>query len=457
MIFEQVLRRIMYEFYASRDGYHNVISHKNAFQHLIHKSPNDIHKSSLGALSKIIIHAFQTSAYYRSILPSDNLYSFPTNATDILKNFPFLTKDIIEEKKYEMISNKFNEKDLVMSLTGGSTGTHTSFFRDYDCTANRMGRQLAILDLCGYFLGDRCGLIWGVHEDSGSPESAHNYRVLLRKFASGKETLHCSVMTDEQMAAFHTRLVKFKPKVLYGYPNAMTTFAQFVADERLNPITVEKIICTAERLTESQRKILTEVFHGEVYNLYCTREHGCIGFECSKHNGFHLDNGSVYIEIVNDGVVVEPGTSGEIVITDLLNYGMPFIRNKIGDRGTLSPVPCDCGNPLPLLQTLDGRETDMLYRPDGSLVSGVMLVDMMPDEPAIKAMQFIQNNIREIDLNLVIDPLIYTSAIEAKVVYELRQFMGESIAINLNIVSDIPRNPHSGKYQEVICRVKKSS
>jgi len=447
----------MYEFYASRDGYHNVISHKNAFQHLIHKSPNDIHNISSEALSKLLIHASQTSAYYRKILQNENLRPFPTSNTDILKNLPFLTKDIIEKNKYEMISNKFNEKDLVMSLTGGSTGTHTSFFRDYDCTANRMGRQLAILELCGYFLGDRCGLIWGVHEDSGSPESAHNYRVLLRKFASGKETLCCSVMNEEQMAEYHSRLIKFKPKILYGYPNAMTTFAQFISEEKMHPIRVEKILCTAERLTDHQRKILTDVFHGEVFNLYCTREHGCIGFECAKHSGLHLDIGSVYLEIVKGGVVVEPGTSGEIVITDLLNYGMPFIRNKIGDRGTLSPTPCDCGNPLPLLQTLDGRETDMLYRPDGSLVSGVMLVDMIPDEHAVKAMQFVQNSIHEIDLNLVIDSTIYTSETEAKILFELRQFMGESMAINLNIVSDIPRNPHSGKYQEVICRVKKSS
>jgi phenylacetate-CoA ligase len=455
MIFEQLFRKIMYEFYSNRDGYQNVTSYRKAFHHFLLKSPNVIHENSLEALTKILIHASQTSTYYRNILPNDHLYAFRTNSGDVLKNLPFLTKDIIEKKKYEMISNKFNKDNLVTSLTGGSTGTHTSFFRDFDCTAKRMGRQLAILELCGYFLGDRCGLIWGVHEDSSNPESSQNYRVLLRKFASGKETLHCSVMNDEQMAEYHTRLIKFRPKVLYGYPNAMSTFAKFISDERLQPITVDKIICTAERLTESQRRILTDVFHGEVYNLYCTREHGCVGFECGKHNGFHLDVGSVYVEIVKDGVVVEPGTSGEIVITDLLNYGMPFIRNKVGDRGTLSPVPCDCGNPLPLLQTLDGRETDMLYRPDGSLVSGVMLVDMMPDEPAIKAMQFIQNNIRKIDLNLVIDPAIYTSVTEARVVNELRQFMGESVAIHLNIVPNISRNPHSGKYQEVICRIRK--
>ena len=457
MIFEQLLRKILYDFYSNRDGYHNVTSYRKAFHHFLLKSPDLIRDNSLEALSKLLFHASQTSTYYRNILTSDNLYPFQTNSADILKNLSFLTKDIIEKKKFEMLSNKFDKKDLVMSLTGGSTGTHTSFFRDYDCTANRMGRQSAILELCGYFLGDHCGLVWGVHEDLHDGESTYNIKGALRKFASGKETLCCSVMNEEQMAEFHARLVKFRPKVLYGYPNAMSTFAKFITDEKLYPIRVEKILCTAERLTDQQRKILTDVFHGEVYNLYCTREHGCIGFECEKHNGLHIDIGSVYLEIVKDGVVVEPGTSGEIVITDLLNYGMPFIRNKIGDRGTLSSAPCDCGNPLPLLQTLDGRETDMLHRPDGSLVSGVMLVDMMPDEPAIKAMQFIQDSVDEIDLNLVIDSAIYTSDTEAKVLCELRQFMGENMKINIYFVSEIPRNPHSGKYQEVICRVKKSS
>jgi hypothetical protein len=32
--------------------------------------------------------------------------------------------------------------------------------------------------------------------------------------------------------------------------------------------------------------------------------------------------------------------------------------------------------------------------------------------------------------------------------------MGPDIAIHLRFVDDIPRNPRSGKYQEVICRIK---
>ena len=37
-----------------------------------------------------------------------------------------------------------------------------------------------------------------------------------------------------------------------------------------------------------------------------------------------------------DGNPVKPGETGEIVVTDLDNYGMPLIRYRIGDRGKWS-------------------------------------------------------------------------------------------------------------------------
>ena len=153
---------------------------------------------------------------------------------------------------------------------------------------------------------------------------------------------------------YHDRLKRFQPDVLYGYPNAIREFAEYIQGEKLEPITVGKIFCTAEKLSEGTRNTLEEVFSGEVFNLYNTREHGCIGFECRKHNGFHIDIGNVHVEIMEDGKPVPAGQPGEIVVTDLLNYGMPFIRSRIGDRGALSPEPCDCGINLPLLSSLEG-------------------------------------------------------------------------------------------------------
>ena len=426
--------------------------HRKTFRKFAFYEIGNMHEESLRSLRKIIHHAYKTSPYYRDLWKQINFEAKLLIKPEGIQKLPLLTKDIIEKDKNRMISKRFSPEDLELSYTGGSGGTPTSFYRDRKCTTQRIGRQLGILELCRYHVGDRCGLIWGAHQDLQNANARRGWKQQLREFANGTEVLDCSVMNYNKIKKYYERLKTFKPKVLYGYPNAMSQFANYVKENNLGKIKVNTIISTAERLSEDQRKLLQDVFEGEVYNLYCTREHGCIGFECRNHNGFHIDIGSVYLEIVSNGRTVNHGEVGDIVVTDLLNYAMPFIRYTIGDRGSISPEPCSCGCKLPILSRLDGRVSDMLYRPDGSLVAGIMLIDMFLDEPAIKNIQIVQDSLHEVDLFLVVTEN-FSKEIEEKVIYQMRSYMGEGIKINIKIVPEIPRNPISGKYQEVICKI----
>jgi phenylacetate-CoA ligase len=453
MLFEKYLRKKAYNLLLIRDNHQGVMLHKRDFLRVSFDNNIDIIKEhSFQKLKKILSHAFKTSPYYRELWNEIGFKPKNINYFKAIESLPFLTKNIIEKNKEKMISQKFNINDLKISYTGGSSGTPTSFYQDRNCISVRMGRQWGILEQCGYSPGDRRGLIWGVHHDLFDTDAKASIKRSFRKFASGDETLCCTVMNSQKMMEFHARLRRFRPNVLYGYPNAMAQFAAFIEEKKLPPIRVKSIICTAERLTEEQRKLLSEAFEGEVFNLYCTREHGCIGFECRNHNGFHIDIGSVHLEIISDGQPAEPATSGEIVITDLLNYGMPFIRNKIGDRGSLATRPCDCHCDLPLLSKLDGRVTDILYRPNGSTVAGIMLIDVFLDVPAIENVQIVQESVNEVDLFLVVTDG-YNEEIGKRAIVEMREYIGDDININLKLVPEIPRNPVSGKIQEVICKI----
>jgi phenylacetate-CoA ligase len=452
IVLEKYLRSLAFRILNVKEKQCKIMYNKRVFRRLAFDQIENIHEESFHKLKKIIDHSYYTSPYYRDLWKEIDFEPELLRKPEDIEKLPLLTKDIIEKHKSRMISEKLGADDLEMSYTGGSSGTHTSFYRDKKATANRIGRQMGILELCDYSVGDRCGLIWGVHEDLPNPKAKPTLKRWFREFAAAKETMCCTIMDSNIMANYHARLKKFRPKVLYGYPNAMSEFATFIKERKLSPIKVKTIICTAERLSEAQRKLLQEMFEGEVFNLYCTREHGCIAFECQKHSGFHIDIGSVHLEIISNGVPAEPGKTGEIVVTDLLNYGMPFIRNRIGDMGSLSTKTCDCGCNLPLLRNLDGRVTDLLYRPDGSTVAGVMLVDMFLDVPAIKAMQIIQERLDEVNLFLVVTEG-YSKEIEKKAIHEMTSYMGQGIRINIRKVPEIPRNPLSGKYQEVICKV----
>jgi phenylacetate-CoA ligase len=449
---EQRIRAAAYHIFNMRDGYHQLRKHTSAFRNLVQLRSAESKRIAYQGMHAILSHAYKSSPYYRETWKAIDIDPTRLRFIDDISQFPLIDKEIIKASKDDMVSRHVDPNNRTVSYTGGTSGTQTSFFIDNRCIAARMGRQWGILERCGYSPGHRCGLIWGVHDDLPDNDKKLSLKGRLRQFATAKETLDCAVLTPEKMIEFHRRLVRFKPSVLYGYPDAMSHFARFTLDENLSRLHVESIICTAEKLTRKHRNLLKSTFSGEVYNLYCTREHGCIGFECNHHRGFHIDIGSMWVEILKDGNPVASGQKGEIVITDFNNRAMPFIRYRIGDIGSLSSDPCPCGCELPLLMSLDGRVTDTLKRPDGSKLDGGLLTDVFIDVEEIKALQIVQTAIDQVVINLVVTAG-FNDQTKKRVYSEMQPLLGDDINISIKILDDIRRNPVSGKYQEVICKI----
>src|SRR5436305_75 len=78
----------------------------------------------------------------------------------------------------------------------------------------------------------------------------------------------------------------------------------------------------------------------------------------------------------------------EILVTDLHNYGMPFIRYRIGDLGVLRTTGrCACGRGLPKLHSIEGRTLDILRTRNGRVVPGELFPHVMKDIPEIEEFQ----------------------------------------------------------------------
>jgi phenylacetate-CoA ligase len=449
---EIYLRNYLYSVYLYNSGIHGIHRYMKEFERLSQSSLSEINETCFRRLREVIKHAYETSPYYHTLWDEIGFYP-QIHSMDDIHAIPVLTKEDLQQNRERMISSDIDMDNLELSYTGGSSGTPTSFFRDKKCTSERIGRQWGVLSKCNYYMGEKRGLVWGAHQDLSCGSTPGNIKQAIRKYASAQEVLCCTIFSEDDLYNFYYRLKRFHPPVLYGYPNTMGLFADFIKRKKLDALSFKTIISTAERLTDEQRKNLEASFGGEVFNLYCTREHGCIGFECKEHLGFHIDVGNVYLEVIAEGKIADPGEPGEIVTTDLLNYGMPLIRYKIGDMGMLSTSVCNCGCKLPLLKSLEGRVTDMLYRPDGSTVSGIMLVDMFMDEPQIRKIQIVQKSIYDTILYIVVDG-DFNDVMRASAIHRVRGYIGDGVNVQVRQVEDIAGNQISGKYQEVICKIE---
>lgn len=156
-------------------------------------------------------------------------------------------------------------------------------------------------------------------------------------------------------------LTAFRPDVIESYPSLLLALAHAVRQNGAeNSLACRYAVSLGEVLTPRERVFIEENLGCEVYNRYGLEELGVIGVECSYHRGFHIYAESYIVEVLDARDWPLPsGARGRVVVTDLYNYDMPFIRYDTGDQGFIAATPCSCGMQTPLL-FIDGRHSSFL-------------------------------------------------------------------------------------------------
>lgn len=141
-------------------------------------------------------------------------------------------------------------------------------------------------------------------------------------------------------------LRQFGADVVRGTPTSLFELAEYAARlpeaHRPHP---RFIVSASEMLTPAVRDFIVDTLTGELYNSYGIEEVGGVGIECRMHDGFHVHEESILVEIVDeDGRVLSPGTAGRVIVTRFdKNQILPFIRYDTGDRGMILGASCPCG------------------------------------------------------------------------------------------------------------------
>lgn len=156
----------------------------------------------------------------------------------------------------------------------------------------------------------------------------------------------------------------------------------FIKDFRLN-----KGFLTAEKLPDSLRRELHEIYGINVFQGYGTADLGCIAYECERKNGMHLDENGAIVEIVDPetGKPLLPGEVGEVVVT-LLDETYPLVRLGTGDLSSYNDETCECGQATRRLMGLVGRVGDAV-KVRGMFVHPSQVREVMVKFPEIACYQ----------------------------------------------------------------------
>lgn len=436
-------RRVVFPLWSVRD-HPQYFSYIREFEKSQWFPAEQLRELQLQRLRRLLKHANRNTAFYRARI--NDAHIDPAQVTfEEFVELPRLTKREIQDNGPELAATNVSESARMRNQTGGSTGSPLQFWVDRKRFDSRLASTVRHNRWAGLRPGDWCAELWGARIDQKVEETLwdrwRNY-LLYRAIP-----LNTSRIEERDWDEFVARIRQRRPGVLLAYAQSAVLFARYLREKGIEDIRFGSIITTAEVLLPNQRLLLEEVFGGGVFDRYGCREVSVIASECELHRGMHVNAEALLVEIVPDENLAAP--AGKILVTDLLNYGMPLIRYEIGDVGEWAAEQCcGCGRGLPLLARVRGRTTDFLVLPDGERISGPALTLVVADMPDVRQVQFYQDRPDAVTLRVVPGER-YGAATEQELRRRMSYYLKGQVQLSIE-PADIIRSESSGKYRFVI-------
>lgn len=399
-------------------------------------------------LAALLHHAAQHSPWYASEWATRGLDPARITSTADLAHWPVIDRDTIREHRMAMRSTAPGTQ-LIAKATGGSSGVPLQFDLDTDSNERRMAAWHRGYGWAGAPPGTRQWYLWGVPPDATANWKKRKVRMYDALYRRTTES--CFALSDAAVGRFAASLARTRPHVIVAYTGAIYSFARMLEARGVTPFSPGSIVVGAEQLHGFQRETIERVFRAPVFETYGSREFMLIGAECEAHEGLHVTAEQLIVEVVDDdGRPVPAGTEGDVVITDLTNTGMPFIRYRNGDRAIAATGACPCGRSLSRLARVTGRRLDVLTTPDGQQLPGEFFPHILKEFSAVQRFQVEQDDPEVVTVRLVAPA--WSEADAARLQREVAAVAGGALRVRVEQVSDIPLTG-AGKLKVVINRL----
>ncbi len=391
----------------------------------------------LARLRAMVDYAGRQSPFYARRFREAGFQPGDLRGWDDLARLPVLTKAEVRAHADALRARSFRGA-VHPKKTSGSTGVSLHFQVDDGSVQWKRGVMLWRDEWTGWRLGEPSAMIWGNPVLPRTARERFRNRFLERLFY-----LDTLAMDGETMEAFADEVVRRRPTLLFGHAHSLYLFARHWSARPRPPVSLKAALSTAMVLRPHERKGVEEAFGIPVFDRYGCEEVSLIASECEAHRGLHVNGDTLVVEVDED----RPGSGeGRVLVTDLTNRAMPFIRYEVGDRAVPAAGPCPCGRTYPRLETVAGRIADYLRTLDGRLVSGISLTENFATLiPGVEQVQIIQDRRDHLRLRLVLAP-DFGGAGRARIASLVRERFGEGMAYDIEPVDRIAPEA-SGKYR----------
>ena len=320
------------------------------------RTERELKRLQLEGLQKTIHHAYKNSEFYQNRFDEAGVKPNHIKTLKDIAKLPFTTaQDLQGGYPFPLRSIPF-DKIVRIHASSGTTGKRKVLCytqKDINDWANMFAR---CYEMAGLTAKDRVQIAvgYGVWTAGvGFQLGVERLGAMAIPIGPGNIDMQCQFLED------------FQSTVLCATASMALLMGEEIEKRNLKgKIALKKVIMGSERSSEAMRTRMKELLGVDhVFDITgLTELYGPgTGIDCTYHEGIHYWADYYILELLNPETLqpVEPGETGEMVVTTLRKEAAPLIRYRTRDLTRLIPKRCSCGSILPMHDRLLGRSDDM--------------------------------------------------------------------------------------------------
>lgn len=405
------------------------------------KKLQQYHARQLAALRKHLQYCAVHIPFYKQWLADQNLSQFSLESLADLQRLPLVSKKLIRSRERDFIGSAYQRNKLHRSYSSGSTGEpFASYFDSLAWYRKKFYLKLKARFACGMGFFQRVAIL--------ECESLEDVQRRNKKAWLTDPLLKIRVFSlFQDHSDLLKQLADFGPQNIYAYPSHLLELGQCMQKQAQLLPSVKRLFTSSEFLESGARDYICRQFNADLFDHYGCTELKEVAWECPEHGDYHVNSDDVLLEIVNDGRQCVDGEPGEVVLTDLRNKGMAFVRYQINDYGVKSSGSCACGYVGDSFRPLGGRASDNLLLADGSELSPYSLTIAVENTPGLIQYQLEQTSLSQLVVHALWQGPPQDEIVE-KLVATLSATVGSSVQVSVRTVQQL-NIEENGKFKVV--------
>jgi phenylacetate-CoA ligase len=407
------------------------------------RSREELERRQLAKLRRLLRHAYNNVPFYRRLFDEAGIAVDEIVDLDDLQRLPIVRREDIQPlPESDLVARGANLSTCIRTHTSGSTGVPLQII------SRRSDRSVFNPSFLRVYIG------WGLRPwhrltyFQARPESLSQKSWYERLGIFRRQML----FSRDDPEVWIDGLRRWRPHLIHGYSLTLKLLADALRHTGTTDIHVPLVMSTSGVLDDVARELLTSTLGCQVVDIYASEEAGSvIAWECPRCPGYHIGLDTVIVEFVKDGRPAEPGEDATVLITNLSNFTMPFIRYDQGDVARISSRQPVCGRGFPLMDSIQGRAGDYVVLRSGRKLTPHPFFLILDHAIGVARWQIIQESLDRLTVRMTMPD--GHDAVECEAVRsKIRGLVGEDMVVDIEVVERLRRDA-SQKLRSVICNL----